>query len=454
MDGEHIRYANTSDGVGVAYTTLGEGHPLLLLTPAGVSSLNLALAPALQQRVYRGVARSRQLVLFDPRGTGLSERPPGPLTFDGLLRDVDAVVECLEAETVDLFAVSSAGPVALAFAARHPERVGRLVLWCTSAVGAEVQTPARRAIDSLLSQDWTLYTETYASAAFAWENADEARRLAALLRDSVTPEVRAAYHAVIAAADVRGELKQITAAALVVHMRDYRLVELASARRLASLLPRAELALFESAALFPRAADLDQVVKTIDLFLGGEDDHVELPAPADEPLPAAPELRTILFTDVAGSTALTRRLGDAGAREVMRQHERITRQALAAYGGAEVKTMGDGFMAAFASVSPALQCAIAVQQSFAAYNQIAGEPIRVRVGVNAGEPIAEGDDLFGTAVNLTARLAARAEGGQVLVSDVVRQLVAGKGFLFADRGEQLMRGFEDPVRVFELHWRE
>ncbi len=162
---------------------------------------------------------------------------------------------------------------------------------------------------------------------------------------------------------------------------------------------------------------------------------------------------TILFTDIEGSTALTQQLGDARARELFREHERITREALAAHGGSEVKTMGDGFMVSFGSAAGALDCAIAIQRALAA-----GE-VKVRIGLNAGEPIAEADpdgrgDLFGTSVILAARIAAQASGGEILASNVVRELVAGRGFLFSDRGERVLRGFEDPVTVYEVSWRE
>jgi len=121
-----------------------------------------------------------------------------------------------------------------------------------------------------------------------------------------------------------------------------------------------------------------------------------------------------------------------------------------------VKTMGDGFMASFQSASQAIACAIAMQRSFAAHNdEQPATPLRVRIGLNAGEPIAEDDahgrgDLFGTAVNMAARIAAEAQGGEILVSDVVRQLVAGKGFAFDDRGEQALKGFEEPVRIWAV----
>jgi class 3 adenylate cyclase len=119
--------------------------------------------------------------------------------------------------------------------------------------------------------------------------------------------------------------------------------------------------------------------------------------------------------------------------------------------------MGDGFMASFTSTSKAVECAIAIQRAFAERNESAEEPIRVRVGLNAGEPIAEDDpggrgDLFGTAVNMAARIASRADAGEILASNVVRELVAGKDFLFNDRGDTELRGFEDPVRFFEVRW--
>jgi class 3 adenylate cyclase len=200
----------------------------------------------------------------------------------------------------------------------------------------------------------------------------------------------------------------------------------------------------------PFWGDSKAVLDAINRFLREEEPRARVEAPTA--VPGAP--LTILFTDVEGSTALTQRAGDAKARELLRTHERIVREALRAHGGSEVKALGDGFMASFPSATRALECAIAMQTALAAHNESAGEPIRVRIGLNAGEPIAEEEDLFGTAVNLAARIAAKAAGGEILVANVVRELAAGKGFLFADRGEVALRGFEDPVRLFEVRWRE
>ena len=170
------------------------------------------------------------------------------------------------------------------------------------------------------------------------------------------------------------------------------------------------------------------------------------------------------MTDVEGSTALTQRLGDARAREVLRQHERIVREALKAHGGSELKTMGDGFMASFSSATRALESAIAMQRGFAAWNEAQAarpstgsaraEEIRVRIGLNAGEPVAEDEDLFGTAVNLAARICGHAQAGQILASNVVQELAAGKGFVFTDQGEADLKGFDKPVRLYGVRWEE
>ena len=161
---------------------------------------------------------------------------------------------------------------------------------------------------------------------------------------------------------------------------------------------------------------------------------------------------TILFTDLESHAEMMERLGDREGRTVLREHERITRQKLRENGGSEVKSMGDGFMASFESVSEALECAIQLQRAFRTHVEGGNEPIKVRVGINAGEPIAEEDDLFGTAVILASRVGSLAVGGEIRVSDVVRQIAAGKDFRFQDRGEATVRGFRDPIRTWQLDW--
>ena len=162
--------------------------------------------------------------------------------------------------------------------------------------------------------------------------------------------------------------------------------------------------------------------------------------------------RTVLFTDLVGHTEMMQRLGDALGREVLRDHERITREALKKYAGTEIKTDGDSFMVSFASVAAAVECSIELQRAFTRYSET-GERLVVRMGLNAGEPIEEDGDLFGATVILASRIAAKADGGEILVADTVRGLCSGKGFLFADRGEFVAKGIEEPVRVYEVSWR-
>ncbi|MEE9548803.1 MAG: adenylate/guanylate cyclase domain-containing protein [Candidatus Binatia bacterium] len=166
-------------------------------------------------------------------------------------------------------------------------------------------------------------------------------------------------------------------------------------------------------------------------------------------------LVTILFTDMEGSTSLTQRLGDARAQEVLRLHNGIVREALGAHGGALIKHTGDGIMASLTSTSRALDCAIAIQRAFARYNESNSPvPIRVRIGLNTGEPVAEDQDLFGTVVQVAARICAHAEPGQILATMVVRELVAGKKFMFVDRGAVALRGFEEITQLYEVKWRQ
>jgi adenylate cyclase len=285
-----------------------------------------------------------------------------------------------------------------------------------------------------------------AHVVFGWSEGEGARRYAALIRKSITQE---GLQAALAGLnfDVTELLPQVRSPTLVLHRRDAAFPPMDTARVLASRIPNARLALLEGGSGAPYLGDTDAVFQAIDEFLGeGEEAAAEAPA--------ASGMVTILFTDMEGSTSLTQRLGDAKAQEVLRTHNAIVRGALKAHSGSEIKQTGDGIMASFPVASKALECAIAMQRAFAEQNESAEEPIRVRIGLNAGEPIAEDKDLFGTAVQLAARICGHAEAGQILAPIVVRELAAGKRFLFSDRGETALRGFEDPVRLYEVRWRE
>jgi class 3 adenylate cyclase len=206
----------------------------------------------------------------------------------------------------------------------------------------------------------------------------------------------------------------------------------------------------------PFYGDISPITEAIADFLSTSDGHTHGEPGAHEPHTEvlAGGLQTILFTDMESSTNMTIQLGDSQAQELVRAHNSIVRGALRAHGGSEIKHTGDGIMAAFPSAARAIDCAIAIQRgcdSQAVEHPTA--PLRMRIGLNAGEPVAEERDLFGAAVQLAARVCASAGPGQILASDVVRQLAAGKRFLWSDQGYVALRGFEDPVRLYEVKWR-
>ena len=451
-----IQYAKTKDGVSIAFWTLGEGMPLVVMpnVPFGHAQLEWQIPE--YRDWFEQLAQKRLLVRYDGRGFGLSDWDVTDHSLDARVLDVEAVAARLGLERFALFAPLHSGPPGIAYAARHPEQVSHLVLWCAYARPPDyARSPQVQTLRLLIAQDWKLYTETVAHAVLGWSAGEPARQMAALMQECVTPEAAQAALGATVDFDAAPLLEHVKSPTLVMHRRQYPLMDVEVARRLASHIPNARLALLEGASLAPFLGDTEAVLAAIDEFLG----------PAANVQPVEPgAFRTILFTDVEGSTALTQRFGDAKAREVLREHERIVREALRAHGGSEVKTMGDGFMASFGSVTKAVECAVALQKATEALTPdpspaAAGEgqsvgPLKTRCGLNAGEPIEEEGDLFGATVILASRIAARAEGGEILVADTVRGLCSGKGFLFADRGEFVAKGFEEPVRVYEVRWRE
>ena len=439
-----IQYAKTADGVSIAFWTLGEGMPLVHM-PFVFSHIQLEWQIPECRRWYERLAEKRRLVRYDFGGMGLSDRDISDRWGGVLTLDIDAVADRLGLDRFAILGAATSGPAAIEYAARHPERVSHLILWCTYAQASDwSQSPAVQAVRALMDKDWTFYTETVAHALLGWSEGEPARRFAALIRESITPEQLQTAVRGVSGYDVTALLPRVEVPTLVVQRRQAAGPGVSVARALASRIPDARLALLEGESPAPYLGDSDAVLEAIDEFLGEGEKAVAEAAPSG--------LVTILFTDVEGSTALTQRLGDAKARQVLREHERIVREALKSHGGSELKTTGDGFMASFSSATRALESAIAMQRAFAAHNESAEEPILVRVGMNAGEPIAEDEDLFGTAVIEAARIAAAAKGGEILASNVVRELAKGKDFLFADRGEVALRGFDEPVRLYEVRW--
>jgi class 3 adenylate cyclase len=270
-------------------------------------------------------------------------------------------------------------------------------------------------------------------------------------RDSVTGEMAASLLEMAYECDVTARLPLITMPTAIIHRDQDRAVAFKLGRGLAARIPRAKMVGLEGRVHWPWIGDMGAVTGAIEEFLLGARDQR---ATVSSRSAAIGGTRTVLFTDIVGHTEMMQRLGDAKGRDVLREHERITRETLKQHGGSEVKTMGDGFMASFGSVTSAMECAIALQRAFAAHTESMPEPLHVRVGLNAGEPIEEDGDLFGATVILASRIAAKAGAGEILVPDTVRGLLSGKGFLFGDRGEFVPKGFDEGVRLWDVRWRE
>jgi class 3 adenylate cyclase len=447
-----VQYVTTSDGVSIAYVVRGEGYPVIHMQGQPFTHVQAENHLENYARYNQAVGHNRRAIRFDTRGSGLSQRGIPEFTLDGITEDLIAVADRLELERFAIVGTQAGGLIALNAYRRMPERVSHIAFLDAYPSGVRFgEIPQVRAFMALGGTDWELFTESLAHSFFGWDAGKQARDYAKFLRECVNQDEAMRMFNALFQMDLTDMLPTVKIPTVVLHHSRSIIPDMEAARLLASRLPQTELVLLRG-YWNDSQDDLEVVDAAITKLLGG--DAARPPSATATRAPSPGGLVTILFTDVEGSTALTQRLGDVRARELFRKHERITREALAAHGGSEVKTMGDGFMASFGSASGALECAIALERAFAEHNATAETPVNVRIGLNAGEPIAEEEDLFGTAVITAARIAAQAKGGEILVSNVVRELVAGRGFMFADRGEALLRGFEDPVRIFEVRWRE
>lgn len=449
----HVQYANTADGVSVAYWKIGAGPALVQMPLLPYSHIEMEWQNADIRRWYQRIGQGASLIRYDGRGNGLSQREVADVSLEAHVADLEAVIEQLGPDPVAIMGVFHSGPAAITYAARNPERVSHLVLWCTYSTGADYWRAAQaEGLRALRRTDYLLFLRTGAHELFGWADDDQAARFAEIMELAVSPEEADHLIAATRDFDVGAALSEVKCPTLVVHRRELRWLDVSLSRDLTAGIPGARLAVVDGDSPLPAAGEIEPAARAIDEFL-----EVGLPqvlSSASQP----GTFRAVLFTDLVGHANMMSSLGDERGREVLREHERITREVLRAHHGVEIKTLGDGFLTSFGSVTDAVECAIALQRSVEQWNgsEEAGDkpPLLVRVGVNAGEPIEEEGDLFGATVILASRIAATADGGEILVANAVRELSAGKGFSFHDRGPFSAKGFDEPVRVWAVDWRE
>lgn len=435
------RYAQSPDGVSIAFQVHGEGPPDLVFVPGFVSHLELVWEEPAIARFLGRLASFARLIVFDKRGQGLSDRLGRPPTLEESMDDLGAVMDAAGSERAAIFGISEGGPMSALFAATHPQRVSSLVLYGTyarmvNAPGYELGIPAER-LDrwsEAVRAEWGSPVGVGWWAPSEAGNADFERWWARLLRQGTSPAGAIELIDLYREIDVRPALPAISAPTLVLHRRDDRMVPARQGRFLAEAIPGARYVELEGAdhlaTVGDQAAVLDEVEE---LLVGSRGVHgVER------------SLATILFTDIVGSTETAARLGDSRWRDLIERHDAAVRRELAIHRGREVKTLGDGFLAAFDGPARAIRCATAIR------DELGGSGIEVRSGIHSGEVEAIGDDVSGIAVNIGARIGALAGAGEVLVSSTVRELVVGSGLRFAERGSHRLKGAPDEWRLFAV----
>ncbi len=436
-----VQYAPTSDGVRIAYYTLGEGKPLLLTPPLTFSHLILEWEFRPLREWYLHLARSRKVVRFDPRCNGLSDRGVPDVSQAAEVRDIEAVVQRLGMGGLGIVAFPGTGISAVEFAALHPDRVQRLILG--NPVVRYID-PSGTPVGSLLEQDYELFCETFAHSVLGWTSGPVAHAFAQFLAASVSKDDLSRIFSAIPTQSAAPYMHRVAARTLIIYSAQGAADRYAeNAREIASAISSAQVVplRYEPSALF----ESPRVRKAIDEFL----DISAPPPPVPDDLSSGTAI--ILFADIADSTALTERLGDAAFREKARELDSALRTAISSNGGTAIKgkVLGDGVLATFSSAREAIGCASACHEA----SRRAG--LLLHVGMHAGDVIRDDNNVYGGAVNTAARVAGEAAAGETLVSATVRELAkTSAGVSFDDRGEHGLKGIDEPVRLYEVRWRK
>jgi len=427
--------------VNVAYQVLGAGPLDLVYVPGWISNIEILWEEPTCARFLKRLASFSRLIIFDKQGTGLSDRVAEIPGLEVRMDDVRAVLDTVGSTRTALLGSSEGGVMAALFAATYPERVSALVVHgayarLLSAPGYPwgVEERALAAFVERALRDWGSPIGIETRAPSMAHDERFAEWWARLLRLSVSPAAFAAWSKSNAQNDIRDILTAIRVPTLVLHSKNDRTVDIGNGRYLAGKIAAAKLVEMPGSDHLPWLGDAEQILSEIEEFLtGARSDHE-----ADR------VLATVLFTDIVGSTDAAVRLGDRRWHETLEAHDALIRRELGAFRGLEINTAGDGFLATFDGPARAIRCACSIS------NAVRKLGIEVRAGLHTGECERMGDNIGGIAVHIGARVAALARAGEVLVSRTVKDLVAGSGLSFQDRGPHGLKGIPGEWQLFAV----
>jgi pimeloyl-ACP methyl ester carboxylesterase len=421
------------DGVNIAYQVVGDGSLDLVYVPGFISHLDLQWTVPEAAATFRRLASFSRLILFDKRGTGLSDPTPEIPTLEERMEDLHAVLDAVGSERAALFGVSEGGPMSILFAASYPERTSAMVLYGTtpdysysgmlSESRRRVYDEAWRKVGSML-EHWGEGESIELFGPSIAADAGRRRGFGLYERASASPAMISSLLAAVNDVDVTSVLPVIDVPTLVLHRAEDPVMLVEGARFAAERIPGARYVELSGDDHMPWLGDADALLDEIEQFLtGARQSHV-----LDR------VLATVLFTDIVDSTRRASQLGDGRWRELLDNHDRDVRRQVTAHGGRVIKGLGDGYLASFDGPARAIRCAGAIIDDAGSLG------IEVRTGVHTGELELLGEDVGGMAVHIGARVAAKAGPGEVLVSSAVRDLVVGSGIEFDDRGTYELKG--------------
>ena len=439
MQAPETRYTRSGD-VNLAYQVVGDG-PDLLWIPGFAQHVELMWDEPYRRAWLEDLASTFRLIVFDKRGTGLSDRVQGVPPLEVRMDDCRAVLDAAGSRTASIFTAGDGSDLALVFAATYPERVRALALWDGNYRGSWApdypwsppREEALRGIDEMERRWPESLHEAVADGAPSLP-AEDVAPFARVLRLSVSPGAAAAFARMTLDADVRGILSSVRVPTLVMHSAGTESVE--GARLIASQIPGAEFLAIDRPDRIPMIGDTAPLLRNLRRFVSA--------GPQERPYGPDRVLATVLFTDIVGSTARAAELGDRAWHELLERHHHAVRTELARFNGVEHDTAGDGFFASFDGPARAIRCARAVHAAV--------EPLglELRAGLHTGECELLDGKVSGIAVAIGARVASRASPGEVLVSQTVKDLVAGSDIDFAERGMAELKGVPGEWRLYAV----